>query len=128
MSSVHGGERFQSEALLAVGKGNAQDLAEQLPHALDAYGIDYDYYEEGLIVYTAAVYKAWRLMKAGEDIQATLGMLLDIIQNEFVSARAPTCELNDNPDKDCGHGNYVIRYRSTLPHRGIAGKSACIYL
>lgn len=76
LSSVHGGERFQREALLAVGKGDAQDIAEQLPHALDAYGIDYDYHEEGLIVYTATVYKAWRLMKAGEDIQATLGMLL----------------------------------------------------
>ncbi|MCB0549346.1 MAG: hypothetical protein KDD19_17340 [Phaeodactylibacter sp.] len=76
ISSMQGGERFQSEALLAVGKGDAQDIAEQLPHALDAYGIDYDYHEEGLIVYTATVYKAWRLMKAGEDIQATLSMLL----------------------------------------------------
>jgi hypothetical protein len=75
-SSMQGGERFQDEALLAVGKGSAQDLAEQLPHSLDAYGIDYDYYEEGLIVFTGKVYKTWRLMKAGEDIQATLGVLL----------------------------------------------------
>lgn len=78
-----GGERFAGSGLLAVAKGDARDLAEQLPHALDAYGIDYDYQEGGLIVYTAKVYKAWRLMKAGEDIQAVLGflMLADLFSN-----------------------------------------------
>lgn len=85
ISSVEGGERFRDSALLAVGKGNAKDLHEQLPHALDAYGIDYEYNDEGLVVYTGFVYKAWRRMKAGEDIQATLGMLL--LADLFINIR-----------------------------------------
>ena len=86
-----GGDHFAGSGLLAVARGDARDLAQQLPHALDAYGIDYDYQESGLIVYTAGVYKAWRLMKAGEDIQAVLGflMLADLFSNiQATQARA----------------------------------------
>lgn len=42
-----GGERFAESGLLAVAKGDARGLAEQLPHALDAYGIDCDYRRMG---------------------------------------------------------------------------------
>lgn len=70
------GDRFAASALLAVAVGAAEDVAEQLPHALDAYGIDYDYHEAGLVVYTGPAYQAWRLMQAGEDVRAALGTLL----------------------------------------------------
>ena len=80
-----GGERFRDAGLLAVARGTAQDVAEQLPHALDAYGIDYDYTDAGLIVYNKEVYQTWRLLQAGEDIRATLGMLL--LADLFVSVQ-----------------------------------------
>lgn len=71
-----GGERFAERGLLAVAKGNTRDLIEQLPHALDSYGIAYEYQQRDLVIYPAKIYKAWRLMKAGEDIQMTLGTLM----------------------------------------------------
>jgi hypothetical protein len=89
-----GGERFQDDGLLAVGKGSAQDVAEQLPHSFDAYGIDYDYTEKGLTVFLGQVYKTWRLMKAGEDIQATLGMLL--LADLFTSIRGVQTRIVGN--------------------------------
>lgn len=70
------GERFLSQGLLAVAIGDDHDLLEQLPHALDDYGVDYDYHEEGLTVYLGDLYKAWRLLRAGEDIRATMETLL----------------------------------------------------
>lgn len=83
IQSLKGGDRFREEGLLAVGKGNEVDVSEQLPHALDAYGIDYTYSEAGLVVYLTPVYKAWRMMKAGADIEATLNLLLlaDLFSN-----------------------------------------------
>lgn len=71
-----GGDRFAERGLLAVAKGNTRDLVAQLPHALDGYGIAYEHRGNDLVVYTAKVYKAWRLMKAGEDIQMTLSTLM----------------------------------------------------
>ena len=56
---AEGGERFVEQGLLAVGKGDERDLSEQLPHALDSYGLRYEYTEGGLRIYLAPVYQAW---------------------------------------------------------------------
>ena len=116
-----GGERFAETGLLAVGKGNARDLSEQLPHALDAYGIDYDYQEGGLLVYTAKVYKTWRLMQAGQDIQAVLGTLLlaDLFVNIQVAQTRVVGSLFRNGFPRIAAGNASAIWELPAVHRGV---------
>ena len=116
-----GGERFAESGLLAVAKGDAQGLAEQLPHALDAYGIDYDYQEGGLLVYTAKVYKAWRLMQAGQDIQAVLGTLLlaDLFANIRVAQTSVVGSLFRNGFPRIAAGNSAGIWELPAVHRGV---------
>lgn len=89
LSLREAGERFIEEGLLAVAIGSENDLLEQLPHALDAYGVDYEYHPRGLVVHTRELYQAWRLLQAGEDIQATLETLLLL---DFLTGISPTQE------------------------------------
>ena len=116
-----GGERFAESGLLAVAKGDAQGLAEQLPHALDAYGIDYDYQEGGLLVYTAKVYKAWRLMQAGQDIQAVLGTLLlaDLFANIRIAQTRVVGSLFRNGFPRIAAGNSAGIWELPAVHRGV---------
>ena len=118
---LEGGERFAQSGLLAVGKGSAKDLSEQLPHALDAYGIDYDYQEGGLLVYTAKVYKTWRLMQAGQDIQAVLGTLLlaDLFVNIQVAQTRVVGSLFRNGFPRIAAGNASAIWELPAVHRGV---------
>ncbi|MCB9290685.1 MAG: hypothetical protein H6560_25480 [Lewinellaceae bacterium] len=116
-----GGERFAESGLLAIAYGNTQDLTEQLPHALDAYGIDYDYQEGGILVYTAKVYKAWRLMQAGKDIQAVLGTVL--LADLFTNIQAAQVRVVGNLFRSgfprLGAGNSSRLWELPAVHRGV---------
>ena len=116
-----GGERFTESGLLAVAKGDARDLAEQLPHALDTYGIEYNHQEGSIVVYTAKVYKAWRLMQAGQDIQAVLGTLLlaDLFANIRVAQTRVVGSLFRNGFPRIAAGNSAGIWELPAVHRGV---------